>query len=458
MPQLRDIARVKVDRTDGDDIAQRAYLLWSHVLPAAKRQNAYANGTYRFTGSLRSHVLAIWPEQSTASPEKIEAFSRPIYAYLYATENARCQSPNSRPPVWVISGTWQGGYAPRREESPRELQQRRAEAKITPQEAGEDREPAPVVIRKRKVTTTTTETTTAEASSASLEALNAIHRSRRDRHDEMRENAYLSVATNSQPLVAQEVAAELGISSGSARDMLHELEAAGRIFSRSETADERHLRAGGSIKAIPALLYSTVEPVPPRTIRRAVEGYLLTPSPTQSHANSKQLDYEFFDAIRSYIRNGTFTVADIAKRVNASSEAVRSRLRSLLDEKLVHEAGHLSGCTLYRVPRGSETEIRKRFKAAAAVRPGAKAKASRPPARQFSAVQPARALPAAPPEAEPEVFTDDPAAQTLQAIRDLVVGPSVPDAALTAEIERLKAENMDLRAQLETIRRALSGA
>jgi hypothetical protein len=92
----------------------------------------------------------------------------------------------------------------------------------------------------------------------------------------------LAIDSSSQPLTAKELCAMLtrefgrGYHDSSVRTALNELVEQGKVFSRSETREERTVRAGGAkVRALAATLYSTNSVVPTRTLTEAVPGIRL---------------------------------------------------------------------------------------------------------------------------------------------------------------------------------------
>lgn len=93
---------------------------------------------------------------------------------------------------------------------------------------------------------------------------------------------YLALDSSSQPLTTKELGAMLSREFGRdyhasyVRLALMDLVQEGKAFSRTETREERSIRAGGEkIRALAASLYSTSNPVPARTLTEAVPGVRL---------------------------------------------------------------------------------------------------------------------------------------------------------------------------------------
>lgn len=164
MPSMYEIAHVTIagkEKADvlADSVEARAWLLWSaavnHVLmrdplvfPMANRSGSAVAG-WRYEGSMSRFVRDLWPETQQLSDDQQRAFTQPIYRYLASTSNAVCVV-KTKNPVWWLRATYNevgGTVRPERPETKAEKQ----EAKVTAQEAGEDRAAGPVTTTKRAV-------------------------------------------------------------------------------------------------------------------------------------------------------------------------------------------------------------------------------------------------------------------------------------------------------------------
>jgi hypothetical protein len=93
---------------------------------------------------------------------------------------------------------------------------------------------------------------------------------------------YLALDSSSQPLTVKELGVMLtrefgrGYHDTYVRIAINELVDAGKVFSRTETQEERVVRAGGAkVRALAATFYSAKNPVPARTLTEAVPGVRL---------------------------------------------------------------------------------------------------------------------------------------------------------------------------------------
>lgn len=172
MSRIRDIARVTMREARGTErVEDKAWLVWRSIrtgIEQAKAPRVEAFGTfevrkgvdgYRVKVSLNQVILALWPEWSMLDKSELSDVTQPIYAYLKTSGNAVCvQNPGKNSgtvPVWWVRDEWFGGQAivvPQthhpRERSAGVDRRPTPEERLTPHEAGEDREPAPVVVTK----------------------------------------------------------------------------------------------------------------------------------------------------------------------------------------------------------------------------------------------------------------------------------------------------------------------
>lgn len=166
MSRIRDIAKVTMREARGTErIEDRAWLVWRSLRTAIEQGNhpgIEQFGTfdvrqgidgYRVRVSLNQVILALWPEWSLLDKKELSDTTQPIYSYLKTSCNAVCVKNPGRDshvsPTWWVRDTWFGGQAivvpqthhPR----PADRIDTRAQ-RLTPAEAGEDREPAPVTV------------------------------------------------------------------------------------------------------------------------------------------------------------------------------------------------------------------------------------------------------------------------------------------------------------------------
>lgn len=343
MAQVRDIAKIVGPRSGrtGTELAQQAFLVWSAAraresrLGEAHLHQGVAGRIYR--GNLTQVILGLWPRLSHASARhELDTFRSDVYRYLRASGNAVCikSGVGGKNIEWWLRDGWNASAV-----TVALSRMTAAERRLTPHEAGEDREPAPVV---------TTEVRTDEGTSSMPvnEKVEAAFRARRERkaeeHAALVEMVYelLSTETGDQPVTAAEVAHATGVDASTARTCLQELTEAGRTFTRTETPEERRVRYGGMAKGTRSQLWSTVDPVPERTERQVVDGFRLSPSPT-AQGSRGQARLEIMRAL-----DGTFTtVREVADRAGRTPGSVRELLRDMHAEGLIDRGSKKSGGT-----------------------------------------------------------------------------------------------------------------
>lgn len=159
MSKIRDIARVTMREARGaETVEQQAWLVWRTLRTACERRGTAEAKAYQgvpghqLSISLNGVIQALWPEWTLMERKEFSDKTQPIYTYLKTSGNARClRNPgrdSSDLPVWWLRDEWFGGQAivvPALHH-PRDPDRSRREARLTPTEAGEDREPAPVVV------------------------------------------------------------------------------------------------------------------------------------------------------------------------------------------------------------------------------------------------------------------------------------------------------------------------
>jgi hypothetical protein len=229
--------------------------------------------------------------------DELDRFCSEVYGYLRATNNAVCTnrgSANGRNVVWSLAAAWIESSEPvvLKVATSRAPEPTRAEKKLTPHEAGEDREPQPVTVTKVTTTTTTEDTYMTTATAEAPETGKSVAQQQAVRHREILECIEDTVKKAApQPMTVIEVAVDLGIHDSPARHSLMELVEEGKLFARTETSDERSFRfGGGAVPSNRATLFSSTNPVPERTERVIVPGVVSTAeprTPSKRHANDQ---------------------------------------------------------------------------------------------------------------------------------------------------------------------------
>lgn len=133
---------------DPGSLPYRAWLVWSAArLKAVDVKQEYDGipGSL-YTGALATIIWRLFPEISSMNDDEKTAFQKEIRTFLRGTRNAVCTSNNAHNPVWWIRKTWNDRIntaAP-----PTRYVATPAERKVTRSEAGEDRQPGEVTVRK----------------------------------------------------------------------------------------------------------------------------------------------------------------------------------------------------------------------------------------------------------------------------------------------------------------------
>lgn len=325
------------DLTDG--IQRNAWLLWRSVTTECMRKEAKqtADGYWVYVGTLRWHTVHLWP---TMEDDERRRFERELYAFLAHAGLAR-NIKRREPTIWHVAVTWQ---TPNTRVVPTTVfRMSHAERRVTPEEAGETLPPSEVTVRTTKETDMTRAKKKKEAAPApepvaAVEAVAAETPSgKRDFAGERavrRELICQLLAETDQPLVAEEIGYSLSLDVSAVRKELIELEKSGAIFSRNETNEERETRYGAVARAQRAFLWSDKDPVPERTEREAVTGFVREPSsiiPLGRNEVARRLAQFFKDKSLKY----TFTSAQVAEKSGVPAGTVRSRVSKWCEAGIV---------------------------------------------------------------------------------------------------------------------------
>lgn len=154
MPTLKELAHVTVRGRDliDDDTQTEAWMLYSLVREATRDEDAYTHNNeagFSWAGSVHEKVLELWPSLPTDRFDKQTANKRQrITDYLKKSGNMVCLQRGNlhRPSIWWLRDEW-SWQKPTTQTSSKMSD---AERRLTPTEAGEDREPAPVTVTHRE--------------------------------------------------------------------------------------------------------------------------------------------------------------------------------------------------------------------------------------------------------------------------------------------------------------------
>lgn len=378
MPTVGEVARVTIvsGEMPADEVAKAAWLLWKSCRTEIDRKRlpsmASSEGVpgNRLDGSLVKHIIDLWPEYLQWDTEIQTRFRGTLYSYLKGTNNAHCLSPTKKP-IWWISQIFSkiaiekvyGGS------TPRSRQQARAEAKLTPHEAGEDRDPAPVTVTqpgKVAAQPMPEPESVPRPPSGSREALQSVHDRRRGEREKRRAETLKAVKEMKEPATVEEIVKALAKAGYNAEQStvrmdLNYLMDQGLVFTRVETREERTMRAGGMPqKAQRARLFWPKENVPTRTLREVVPGFVVVNKPSGSP--DRKARYKIAVALRGLIRRAPFSANELADSTDVAVGTIRHYLTEYAKEGLINQVDVPKGKSglqkFYRVSRQHEMAIR----------------------------------------------------------------------------------------------------
>lgn len=339
MAALGDVARVTF--SDSDELTQLsddqrdAWYLWRSVTEEAKRNRVSVtpDGYYMYRGALRPHVKRLWP---TLDNEDRVALEKRIYAILRAHDLAVCVQ-RKDPPVWRVAMTWKLSDV---KPIVNVFKMTRAEKRVTPEEAGETLAPGTVTVTKKE-----------DQSMANIDPLREHHQKLQEERDTRREIILEMLNEYQQPLVVDEITHLLFDSDVSTiRKDLQFLVANGKVFSRRETAEERMTRFGGEkAYARKALLYSTTDPVPTRTARAVVDGYVAERADRVRAMRTPEINNRLYCKLSKMGSRARFTVQDLSGKTGVQREATRSRVVGLVEAGALKQSGYKDGARVFRV-------------------------------------------------------------------------------------------------------------
>lgn len=153
MTRVAKSARITISgdsrkRFDEANVAQNAWEVWRVALKAAKQRGVPADRSgvpgFDVALTMQGIVASTFPELN-AEPDLLRSVAATVRNHLRTTGNAVCVNRDKTAVRWWIRETWNdqpialvhGGLIPTNRER-----------KLTPHEAGEDRAPAPVEVRK----------------------------------------------------------------------------------------------------------------------------------------------------------------------------------------------------------------------------------------------------------------------------------------------------------------------
>lgn len=258
MVSLRELARYtgKDAGVDEDTVEGRAWLVWKVMLGKAQKDGRQhtLNGVDGWTISttMKQQVRYLWPLVS--EKQALKEFCTPIYQYLKRTHNAYCIESSPGRALWWIRTEFNNVDAIMvpvfRSQKPT-----RAEKKLTPNEAGEDRAPGEVTVTKEPKVEI-------ELSDVQTQILEVM-------------------AKADFPLVRPEIAYLLGRNDpGLSSAILTNMETLGLLHHRRETREEKYARKEKDMSR-PAYLWWTTPDIPQRTQKDLRPGLTVTDNDKQ---------------------------------------------------------------------------------------------------------------------------------------------------------------------------------
>lgn len=280
MTSIGDTARIRPPKDVFEDTKVKAFEVWTRGLKAATARGADPMSSaigakgLRFRGSMSEVIRQCYPASRSYGLEDWNNFSRSILAHLKATGNAVCLSSPPSPIIWFISQEWNDSSQPGREPTARE----KAERKVTPHEAGEDRTPGEVQYRMVASGGNV-------ATSAPAETDKPAHE---DAYAVLVKKIHATIRQWPEPSVMPEIASALGLDIGQVNRTLNKMLKDRIVYDRAETRDERTARASGVVTSSRrARLMWHLNPVPPRTLPEFVAGTAPTNGRAALEAASK---------------------------------------------------------------------------------------------------------------------------------------------------------------------------
>lgn len=131
---------------DPSSLPYRAWLVWSAAQLRAANVIQERDGVKGqvYTGPLATVIWELFPEQAGLPSDDRDAYQKEIRTYLRGSNNAVCTNSNPINPVWWIRSQWNDRI---NTSAPPRYVASSGERKLSPREAGEDREPGVVTVR-----------------------------------------------------------------------------------------------------------------------------------------------------------------------------------------------------------------------------------------------------------------------------------------------------------------------
>ena len=337
MTSIGDTARIRPAKDVFEDTKMKAFEVWTRALKTAQaRGGAPINSALgakgmQFRGSMSEMIHQSFPSSRNYAPDDWNNFSRGITSHLKATGNAVCLAAPPSPIVWFVSLEWNDSAQPGREPTARE----KAERKITPHEAGEDRTPGEVQYRMVAPGGNGTTSAPAETDKPAPAVPADPAPSRDEAYNALAKQINDTVRQWPEPSAMPEIAGATGLDIGQVARTLNRMIKERVIHARTETRDERTARASGVITSSRrARLVWHCTPVPIRTLPEFVSGT----APTHGYA-ALELAAENREALQAT----QYEKMDELMLDMLIAEGGRFRLWSVIMNKLDHEKAPFTG-------------------------------------------------------------------------------------------------------------------
>lgn len=148
MPEISETVRITgKGRNLREDLPTNSWLLWTAIHEGETTEPHELDGVagVLWRGGLNTKVSDMWPALPRQDTDTRNAINR----YLRSSGNMICLKRESRPPLWWLSSTW----IEAKPDMPATVTPTRTERRLTRNQAGEDRQPAPVSTRRLAVVT-----------------------------------------------------------------------------------------------------------------------------------------------------------------------------------------------------------------------------------------------------------------------------------------------------------------
>lgn len=152
-----------------------------------------------------------------------------------------------------------------------------------------------------------------------------------------------------EPVTAYEVAHAIGVEVSTVRKDMHLLLTQKRLFAREETPAERRIRFDGPARASRACLYSTRSPVPPRTSRVAVGGYVAEQASVDRQMTSHEVNARLANVFGRRSDKWRFTSESLSSFSGVTRGTIHARLRGLEQLGFIQHVGWKDGGKQYKV-------------------------------------------------------------------------------------------------------------